>query len=110
MGDLEAEAAVGEAEDVVRPRALAAGVGDDDDLELEPLRGVDREQPHGVGALLLRDGVALGCADRILLGDEADEALDVGPAELLERACEPCELAQVGVATLAVAPLSTARS
>ena len=67
MGDLESEAAVREAEDLVRSRPLAAGVGDDDDLELEPLRGVDREQPDGVGAFLLGDGVALGRPGRVLL-------------------------------------------
>ena len=42
-------------------------------------------------------------ADRILLGDEADEALDVGAAQLLVRAREPRELAQVRVAALPVA-------
>ena len=104
VGDAEAEAAVGEAEDLVGGRrvAVAPGVGDDDDLELEPLRRVDREQPHGVGALLLRDRVALGGADRLLLLDEADEALDVGAAQLLVRAREPRELAQVRVAAPAV--------
>jgi hypothetical protein len=46
------------AEDLVgggRAARVAPGVRDHDDLELEPLRGVDREQPHRVGALLLRD-------------------------------------------------------
>ena len=69
------------------------------------LRRVDREQPHRVGALLLRDRVALGRADRLLLLDEADETLDVRTAELLVRACEPRELAQVRVAAAPV-PLS----
>ena len=59
MRDLEPEAAVGEAEDLVGPGAVASGIGDDDDLELEALGGVDREQPHGVGAFLLRHGVEL---------------------------------------------------
>ena len=64
---------------------------------------MDREQPHGVGALLLRDRVALGRADGVLLGDEPDEALDVGAAELLVRPREARELAEVRVAALPVA-------
>ena len=102
-GDLEPEAAVREAEDLVGARSLAAGVRDDDDLELEALGGVDRQQPHRVGAFLLRDGVALGRADRVLLADEADEPLDVGAAQLLVRARQARELAEVGVAALPVA-------
>ena len=102
MRDLEAEATVGEAEDLVGAGALAPGVRDHHDLELEPLGGMDREQPDGICALLLGDGVALGRTDCVLLGDEADEPLDVGPSELLERAGETRELAQVGVAALPV--------
>ena len=98
--DLEAEPAVGEREDVRDGRPAPPGVGDDDDLELEPLRGVDREQAHGVGALLLRDRVRLLGADGLLPGDEADEALEVGAAELLVRAGEARELAEVRVAPL----------
>ncbi len=41
-------------------------------------------------------------AHGLLLGDEADEALDVGPAQLLVRAGETGELAQVRVAPPAV--------
>ena len=63
---------------------------------------MDREQPHGVGALLLGDRLELARADRLLLGDEADEALDVRPAQLLVRAREPRELAHVGVAPATV--------
>ena len=59
---------------------------------------MDRQQPDGVRALLLRDRVALRRADRLLLLDEADEALDVGAAQLLVRAREPRQLAQVRVA------------
>ena len=103
MGDLEPEAPVGEAEDLVGARALAARIGHDHDLELEPLGGMDREQPHRVGALLLRDRVALGRADGVLLGDEPDEALDVGAAELLVRPRQARELAEVRVAALPVA-------
>ena len=105
MHDLEAEAAVGEGEDLVggrRAARVAARVRDHDDLELEPLRGVDREQPHGVGALLLRHRLELRRAERLLLVDEADEALDVAAAQLLVGAREPHQLAQVRVAPLPV--------
>ena len=57
---------------------LRAGVGDHDDLELEPLRGVDREQPDRVAALLLRDRVRLLRPERLLPLDEAHEPLEVG--------------------------------
>src|SRR5206468_6616184 len=52
--------------------------------------------------LLLRDRLELMRADRLLLADEADEALDVGAAQLLVRAREARELAHVGVAPPAV--------
>ncbi len=101
--DLEPEAAVREAEDVVATLPVAAGVGDDDDLELEPLRGVDREQPHGVGSLPPRRRRRSSRApDRLLLGDEPHEALDVRPAQLLVGAGEAGELAQVRVAAPSV--------
>ena len=77
---------------------MAARVGDDDDLELEALRAVDREQPDDIGALLLGNRLELGGADDALLADEAHEALDVGPAQLLVRAGQPRQLAQVRVA------------
>ena len=101
IGDAEAEAAVGEREDLVRRRRrlVAARVGDDHDLELEALRRVDRQQANRVGPLLLRDCLELARADRLLLVHEADEALDVGAAQLLVRAREPRELAHVRVAT-----------
>ena len=104
MRDPEAEATVGEAEDLVGRgrRAVPARVGDDDDLELEPLRGVNREQPHRARALLLRHGLPLRRADRLLLAHEADEALDVRAAQLLVGAGEPRQLAQVRVAAAAV--------
>ena len=100
VGDPEAEAAVGQTEDLVgRGRvAVAAGVGDHDDLELQPLRRVDREQPDGVGALLLCDRVPFRRPDRLLLLDEADEAFDIGAAQLFVRAREPRQLAQICVA------------
>ena len=102
MRDLEPEASVREAEDLVRSRSLAPRIRDDDDLELEPLGGMDRQEPDRVGTLLLRDGVALARAGGLLLGDEPDEPLDVGPAELLVRPRETGELAEVRVAALPV--------
>jgi hypothetical protein len=59
---------------------------------------VDREQPHGVGVLLLGHRLQLPRAHRLLLAHEADEALDVATAQLLVRAREPRKLAHVGVA------------
>jgi hypothetical protein len=99
VGDPEAEAAVGECEDLVSPGrgAVAAGVGDDDHLEFEPLRGMDRQQADHIGVLLLRDRFELARAGLVLVAHEPDETLDVGPPELLVRSCEPCELAQVRV-------------
>ena len=104
VGDAEAEAAVRETEDLVRGRrvAVAPGVRDDDDLELEPLGRVDRQKADRVGPLFLGHGVALGGADGFLLLDEADEPLDVRAAQLLVGAGEPRELAEVGVAPPAV--------
>ncbi len=102
MRDLEAEAPVRQCEDVGRGRAVAPCVGDHHHLELEPLRGVDRQQADSVRPFLLGDRVGLLRSDRLLAFDEPDEALDVGAAELLVRACEPRQLAQVRVAPAAV--------
>src|SRR6185437_1146565 len=66
------------------------------------LRRVDREQADGLGSLLLRDRLELARAERLLVGDEADEALDVWAAQLLVRAREPRELPHVRVAATAV--------
>jgi len=63
---------------------------------------VDREETDHVGALLLGDGFQLRGAHGVLLGHEAHEALDVGPAQLLVRAREARQLAQVRVAATAV--------
>ena len=63
---------------------------------------MDREQPDDIGALLLGDGLELGRADRVELANEADEALDVRAAQLLVRAGEARELAQVRVPTAPV--------
>ena len=101
----EAEAAVRERDDLVRasraPR-VAARVSDDHDLELEPLGGMDRQQPHRTRSLLLRDRLELLRADRLLLSDEAREAGDVCAADGLVLACEPGELAEIGEAARAV--------
>ena len=104
VGDLEAEPAVGEGKDVRDRGPEAPGVGHDDDLELEALRRVDREQADGVPALLLGHGVGLFRAERLLAFDEADEALEIGSAELFVGAREACELAEVRVAPRAVVP------
>ena len=45
-----------------------------------------------------------GAPDRVLLGDEADEPLEIGASQLLVRPGEPGELAQVRVPPLPVAP------
>ena len=85
-----------------RADAVAPGVGDDHDLELEPLRRMDRQQADRVGALLLGDRLELGRADRLLVADHVDEPRDVRAAQLLVRAREAHQLAQVRVAALAV--------
>ena len=63
---------------------------------------MDRQEPDGVGALLLRDGLDLTRSRRVLLADEADEALDVGPSQLLIGPRKPRQLADVRVAASAV--------
>src|SRR5207237_2238249 len=73
-----------------------------DALELQTLRRVDGQQPDGVRAFLLRDRLELAGADSLLVADEADEAFDVRAAQLLVRAREPGELADVRVPPPAV--------
>ena len=63
---------------------------------------MDREQPNGVCSLLLGHRLELARADRLLLGDETHESLDVRPAQLLVRPRQPRELAHVRVAPAAV--------
>ena len=65
---------------------------------------MDRQQPHRARALLLGDRLELRGAGGLLVGDEAEEALEVAAAQLLVRAREPHQLAQVRVAALAVRP------
>ena len=84
------------------PPDVATGVRDDDDLELQALRRMDGEQPHGTAALLLGDGFELLRAERVLVAHEADEALDVRSADRLVLAREPPELAEVREATAPV--------
>ena len=94
----EPEAPVRERDDLVRPARpadVAPRVRDDHDLELEPLGGVDREQPDGPASLLLGDGLELPRAERVLLADEADEAGDVGTTDRLVVASQAPELAEV---------------
>ena len=101
----EAEATVRERDDLVRaarPARVAPRVGDHDDLELEALRGVDRQQPNRSAALLLGDGLELPRAERVLVADEADESLDVGAPHRLVVARESPELADVREAASAV--------
>ena len=105
MDDLEPEPPVGEREDLVgrrRPAEITARVGNDDDLELEPLRGVDREEAHSVGALFLGHGLELRGAEGLLVAQEADEALEVAAPNLLIGAREPHQLAEVRVPAAAV--------
>ena len=104
VGDAEAEAAIREREDLVRRRRrpVAARVRNHDDLELEALGGMDREQPHCVASLLLGDCLELTRADGLLVANEADETLDVRSPQLLVRTCEPRQLAQVRVPPPAV--------
>ena len=66
---------------------VTPGVRHNDDPELEPFRRMDRQEPDYVSALLLRDRLELARADRLLLGDEPDEALDVGTAQLFFIIC-----------------------
>ncbi len=63
---------------------------------------MDRQQADRVRAFFLGHRLELRCADCLLVADELDEALDVGAAQLLIRACEPHQLAQVRVPALAV--------
>ena len=85
-----------------RATDVATGVRDDHNLEFEPLRPVDREQPNRTSALLLGHGLELLRAERVLLADEADESRDVGAADRLVLARQPPELAQVRESTRAV--------
>jgi hypothetical protein len=63
---------------------------------------VDRQQPDHVGVLLLGHCLELLRPGLALLADEADEALDVGAAQLLVRARQARELAQVRVAAASI--------
>ena len=56
---------------------------------------MNRQQAHGIRALLLRDRLELLGSQRILLADEADEAGKVRAANRLVLARQAAELAQV---------------
>ena len=99
MHHAKPEAPVGERDDLVgpaRPADVAAGIRDDHYLELEPLRGVDREQPDGATTLLHRHGLELLRAERVLLADESHEAREVRASDRLVVARETSQLAEVG--------------
>ena len=104
IGDAKAEPTVRKGEDLVRRRRclVPSGVGHDDDLELESLRSVDRQQANRVASLLLGDGLELARADRLLVADEPHEPFDIRPAELFVRPREPGELAEIRVTAPAV--------
>ena len=63
---------------------------------------MDRQQSHRVGAFLLRCGLELARTDRLLVAHETHEPFDVRSAQLLVRAREPRELAEVRIAAAAV--------
>jgi hypothetical protein len=65
---------------------------------------VDREQSHGVRAFFDRHSLDLLRADRLLVGEEPEEAFDVGAAQLLVRPRQAPELSQVGVPPATVPP------
>ena len=104
IGDAEAEPSIGQGKDLVRGRRrlVAAGVGDDHDLELEPSGRVNRQQADRVATFLLRHRFELASADGFLVADETHETLDIRAAQLLVGAREPCELAQIRVPPPAV--------
>ena len=77
---------------------LAAGIGERDDVELEPLRGVHREDPHGVDLLLGERRLRLLRGELRERADEREEACEIGPAQRLVVAREADQLAHVGVA------------
>src|SRR5207237_3052168 len=81
---------------------IATGVGNDDDLELEPFRTVDRQQPNGIRALLLGDRLELASSDGLLVAHEADEAFHVGSSQLFVGHRKPRELSKIRVPAAAV--------
>ena len=107
IDDAKTEATIGADEDFVGRRSsprVTPRVCHDNDLELEPLRRVDREQTNGARSLLLRHRLELRGAHGLLIADERDEALDVAAAQLLVAPRQPHQLAEVRVPPLAVPP------
>src|SRR6266508_4500007 len=89
--DAEAEAPVGQGQDLVRGRrcSVATRICDDYDLELQTFRRVDRQKPDGVSTFLLRHCFQLTRADGFLVAYETYEPFHVGTAQFLVRAREP---------------------
>ena len=56
---------------------------------------MDSQQPNGTRALLLRDGLELLRAERLLVAEEAHEPGDVGAANGFVLARKPAELPEV---------------
>ena len=103
----EPEPPVRERDDLVRAARsadVAPGVRDDHDLELEALRGVDGQEPHGAPSLLLGNRLELLRAERILVAHEPHEALDVRAAHGLVVARQASELAEVRESSRPVPP------
>ena len=94
--DLQADAAVvGHAQRIVVAPPDAPEVGDADDRELEPLRGVDRHEPHGVQVLRLERRLALARGQHVLLGEVVDERAQVAALLGLELARQAHQLSHV---------------
>ena len=102
-GDLEREASVGRGEQAGDAGVgLAAGVGERDDVELEALGRMHREDPDGIDLLLGERRLRLLRRELREGADEREEAGEVGSAQRLVVACEADQLAHVGVAAAAV--------
>ena len=78
------------------------GIGERDDVELEPLRGVHRQDPDGVDLLLGECRLRLLRCEIGERADEREEAGEVGTAQRLVVAREADQLAHVRVAAASV--------
>ena len=104
MHRLERNPPVGGDQHVGRAGAAgdAPGVGDDDDVELEPLGRMHRHQQHRLAALVGDRRLALPGRQIGLLLAELHEPLEIRPAHALELAGQPDQLADVRLAAVAV--------